>query len=135
MQIRFIIPGNQDNSDGNAIPKLKMTGKQSWTPKAQRYKYWKQFVQDKFIEVLHTYYPELEQSALQNMVLHGKPIGAVSRPRMDLLISWKDGKHPDPENVFGSIADALFVNDKHLAGSFDFVGVTGQGLVRVTLEL
>jgi len=29
-------------------------------------------------------------------------------------------KHADPESVFGSIADAHFENDKHVAGSFTF---------------
>jgi hypothetical protein len=36
------------------------------------------------------------------------------------VIFWANEKHADPENVFGSIADALFENDNHVAGSFTF---------------
>lgn len=38
---------------------------------------------------------------------------------MDISILWKDNAHGDAENVFGSIADALFKQDKWLDGSFE----------------
>lgn len=49
-----------------------------------------------------------------------KPIklGENDRAVMDIKIFWRDDRHGDPENVFGSIADALFYNDKYLDGSF-----------------
>jgi len=37
-----------------------------------------------------------------------------------VIAHYKNYKHPDTENVFGSIADALFENDTSLAGSFDY---------------
>ncbi len=39
---------------------------------------------------------------------------------MSILIHWMGHSHGDPENIFGSIADALFSQDKYLAGEFDF---------------
>lgn len=54
---------------------------------------------------------------------------------MDLLIEWKDNTHADPENVFGSIADALFLTDKDLCGSFDVTDKRGEGLVHVRITV
>ena len=56
------------------------------------------------------------------------------KARMDLKIWWRNDAHGDPENVFGSIADALFKNDKNLAGSFDFEEKKGRGVVYVTIK-
>lgn len=53
---------------------------------------------------------------------------------MDIFIFWADGKHGDPENIFGSIADALFWDDKHLCGSFDYVDEKGDGHVIVRIS-
>lgn len=39
---------------------------------------------------------------------------------MDLKIYHSNGVHPDADNVFKAIADALFKNDRYVAGSFDF---------------
>ena len=37
---------------------------------------------------------------------------------MNIVIYWNKGNHGDAENVFGSIADSLFSQDKWLDGSF-----------------
>lgn len=37
---------------------------------------------------------------------------------MQISIFWNKGNHGDAENVFGSIADSLFSQDKWLDGSF-----------------
>ena len=54
--------------------------------------------------------------------MRGKPFGTRKdlKGRMDIVIYWRNDVHADPENVFGSIADALFFQDKYLTGSFDF---------------
>lgn len=42
---------------------------------------------------------------------------------LDITIFYKDKTHGDSDNVFKGIADALFqkpLNDKYIAGSFDF---------------
>lgn len=39
---------------------------------------------------------------------------------MDLVIFFKNKVHGDPDNIFKGIADALFSDDKYIAGSFDF---------------
>lgn len=97
-----------------------MTGKQHWTDKAQAYVKWKHFVQRELINDLRIEKPEEARRCEQNIAMYGKPIVLEKNQtaRMDILISWKNGAHGDPENIFGSIADALFHNDKNLYGSF-----------------
>lgn len=55
---------------------------------------------------------------------------------MDIDIEWGSGVHGDAENVFGSIADALFKQDKYLNGSFngdDALDKVGKVNVFITL--
>lgn len=55
---------------------------------------------------------------------------------MDLTIFWCHGTHGDPENIFGSIADSLFSQDKWLDGSFKSqMAEDGQGKVEVKITL
>ncbi len=134
MTFQFSIFGTQEDPLGNPIPKLKMTGRQQWTPKAKRYAEWKFYVQKAFMDRLQPLHRQIYDT---NVLMTGKPliIPKGKKALMTLMICWKDLRHPDPENVFGSIADALFANDKTLAGSFDFNPTpTGQGRVDVTIN-
>lgn len=137
IKIQFTIKGTHEGRTENAIPKLKMTGKQSWTPKARRYVRWKEFVVAEYISHLAKIHPPAAREAAKNFAIFKKPIVLASLrcARMDLVITWRDGKHADPESVFGSIADALFENDKYLAGSFDFKDEPGDGQVDILLTI
>lgn len=123
-QIFFTVHGTQENPNGNAIPKLKMTGGQKWMTAARRYAGWKQYVQSCLLDALHKSHGQDAYSIAGNrMVTAGKPllVERGKKARMEIEIFWNcdiEGRHPDPENVFGSIADALFINDKNLDGSF-----------------
>lgn len=118
--ITFSIFGTHNGHEKNPVPKLKMTGKQHWTPKAQEYVKWKSFV----ASCLNSYVGKLEDRKLPEWYsLTGKKPIVLQKGQdahMHLHITWANEAHGDPENIFGSIADALFENDKHLAGSFDF---------------
>lgn len=117
--IFFTIKGTHQDPFGNPFPKLKMTGKQHWTPKAQAYVMWKRYVQSQLIAQLRVDDPETARDFDRNIIACGKPIVIDNlEARMDIQISFKNGAHGDPENIFGSIADALFFNDKNLYGSF-----------------
>lgn len=133
MTIKFTIQGNQNNQYGNSVPKIKKTRNSYWTSEAQRYKEWKEYVVFAFLNSL------AENAELYEKVYakHGKPILLPSdqKARMDLKIYWADETHADPENVFGSIADALFFHDKHIAGSFDFEHEAGKGRVEVEIKI
>jgi hypothetical protein len=119
MRYAFIIKGNHQKKDGNPLPKLKMTGKQTWTEKAQNYALWKEHVVAMFLDGLKGN-QHAQRLASMNIAQTGKPIvlkeGEMAK--MKLLIVWNRENHGDPENIFGSIADALFHNDKHLDGEF-----------------
>ena len=132
---RFIIKGNHASKTGNAVPKLKMTGNQSWTKKARDYVKWKEHVQIAYLDTLKGNV-HAQRIAAMNISKYDKPIiidmDTYESASMSILITWKDEKHADSENVFGSIADALFVNDKHLTGSFDFIHGK-EGSVEVTI--
>lgn len=49
-----------------------------------------------------------------------KPITYTGKVYMQLQITWANETHSDCDNVFKGIADALFMNDKHLVGCFDY---------------
>jgi len=147
-QFNFVITGTQENPDGNPLPKLKMTGKQCWTPKARKYADYKRHVRNAFWNKLQEYLAgksQLKNKDLLELCRSGiiDAIGTADKPinlpkgakcKMDITIYWKDGTHCDPENIFGAIADALFENDKYLAGSFDFSPAnTGAGKVLVNI--
>jgi len=56
------------------------------------------------------------------------------RAKMAIVIRWKNNAHGDAENIFGSIADALFSQDKWLDGSFEGkVSDDGAGYVDVCI--
>lgn len=112
--ITFQIKGNHQSGSSNPLPKLKMTGKQSWTKKAREYVAWKDHVIRSFIDSMTD---ETEKrNAILNVSRYGKPIviQKTDHAIMVLKITWSNKAHGDPENVFGSIADALFKNDKNL---------------------
>lgn len=56
---------------------------------------------------------------------------------MRLFIRWANDAHGDPEGVFGSIADALFIQDKYLAiAGVDFdPEPCGKGSVEIEVTL
>lgn len=136
-QTSFTIKGNHQTKDGNAVPKLKMTGKQHWTKKAQDYVKWKEHVQTAYLDTLKGN-QHAQRIAAMNMAKFGKPIVIDDQhksAKMDIVIAWANEKHGDPENIFGSIADALFVNDEHLVGSFDAYHDDVAGSVEVKIKL
>lgn len=121
--IKFTVWGTHKGFEVNPLPKLKMTGRQHWMPKAQEYVKWKGWVCAAYFD---QYHPDIKIDRADfgdaHDMLSKKPIvlGKDQRARMDIKIYWASKAHGDPENIFGSIADALFDNDKNLAGSFDF---------------
>ena len=134
----FTIHGNQKDPTGNAVPKAKLTRGQQWTPRAQSYTQWKTYVVGEFLSSLKD--TGMKRLYASNAARYGKPIvlKKTQEARMVLSIYWKDEKHADPESVFGSIADALFENDKHLDGifnAFHFPKGEGKGSVDVTVAI
>lgn len=131
MKIQFTIEGNQDDPKGNPIPKIKKTFRQQWTPQAQRYAAWKEYVKECASPALIAAIVDFRNDYL---LPKQKPIKGTPEAVMDIVIHWANERHADQESIFGSIADAIFENDKELAGSFSAVH-DGQGKVEVTIEL
>lgn len=139
MTIQFTIYGNQNDSTGNPIPKVRKTLRQQWTPEAKRYAEWKNWVVKSYLGYLNQH-GEYKAIDIANVAIlhHGKPIILLNdqKAQMDIRIFWKNGAHGDPENVFGSIADALFVDDKNLDGSFESqIAPDGRGRVEVEIKI
>lgn len=127
-RIHFLIPGNQEDLEGNAIPYTRTTQGSKWSPKYQRYGAWKNYV--------------IKHSKLkEGFDKKGKLLKPIAIPDgykavMNLRVFYTDNTHPDTDNVFKGIADALFQNDKRLAGSFDFwVKPKAGGIVEVEIFL
>lgn len=112
--ISFTIHGNHKDEFGNPVPKLKMTGRQHWTPEAKSYQAWKEYVVAVMLKQQSDRH--LKRVYAHNFGILKKPIvlSKDQHAHMSLTIQWKGFTHGDPENIFGSIADALFHNDKHL---------------------
>lgn len=93
------------------MPKIKMTGNQRFMPRAESYVLWKEHVVRSFLQAYQD-----DQLYRRNVVLYTKPItlGPTECALMLVRLFWANKAHGDPENVFGSIADALFKNDKEL---------------------
>lgn len=139
MTIEFVIRGNHKNPVGNAMPKIKLTKRQQWTDRAQAYKAWKKHVVDQLLFASVDQHGKLrnELVGVIDPLAEVKPFCLQDRKKatMQILIQWKDWAHADCENVFGSIADALFQNDKYLTGSFDYIEPRGDGKVYVRIIL
>lgn len=162
MKITFTIIGNQDDRDGNPVPYVRMTQNDYFKPTARRYTKWKDHVKATFHRELNYMgfpimlddlcggvilrKPEIPKkitlAQYQKEVKHlrrarmQKPINLKkTKSRMDIMIHWAGGVHGDPDNVWKGIADALFQNDKNVAGSFDFKNAEDfKGKVEVTIE-
>ena len=122
MILKFKIYGNQDSKLGNAIPALRMTQRGKWSDKAQRYLMWKEYVREQ-------YWWGVEGKRLLSVPFTGQQCAGL-----DIFIWWANRAHGDAENVFKGIADALFVNDKYLMGSFYFGYDKSKPRVEVTIE-
>lgn len=134
--ITFEIAGNHDDPIGNPLPKHRKTMKQQWTPEAQRYHaylehvracFLGEFMKDEYKATRAKYFTLAEREPLETGKL---------KCRMTLMIYWKNEAHGDPENVFGAIADAIFVQDKYLAPVVDFqLKPAGAGLVKARIDI
>lgn len=137
--ITFTIYGNQEDRMGNPIPCARTTQAGQWTPKAMRYNAWKTYVVASYLDAIDGM-KKIDRADFGEAhdLLQKKPIKAAThKQRMSLKIFYKDKTHADCDNIFKGIADALFMNDKYLAGDFDYFYTdngTG-GSVVVTLEL
>lgn len=132
MTIEFTIPGDP-------VPKAKLTRGQQWTEKAQNYAGYKKHVQQCIQPALIALAVDLreqDKKKLQKGERYLKPISINQKMGMSLFIHFRDEQHGDPENIFGTIADALFVQDKHLAiTGVDFDHDASKVGVEVKIEI
>lgn len=135
----FTIKGNQESNVGNPLAYFRTTQGSRWNAGSKKYDAWKQFVKGCFLSELmdKKKITGADFKALVYVHPNMKPIQKSKlKMRMDLQIYWCSDAHADPDNVFKGIADALFENDKYLAGSFDFTqAIDKKGKVDVTITL
>jgi len=125
LTVSFEVIGGGYDPMANPMPKLKLTGRQAWLQRVQNYVEWKEHVQLAFVDALKAQDAALGKIAEQRVANGEKPLDTGKHPMfMAIHIYWRGDAHADPENVFGSIADALFANDKYLAVKVDY---THQG--------
>lgn len=106
--MKFIIKGNQENPLGNPIGYTRTTQGSKWSPNYARYCAWKEYVVAAFDRAANT------------ATWEGKPIKSKEKMYLHTFMFFANKKHPDPDNVAKGVADALFQNDKLVAGSYDF---------------
>lgn len=133
MIIQFTIYGNQEDPEGNPIPYVRSTQKALWRRDWKRYAAWKEFVQKRLIV---SNLGDQITFIRDNLWSLKKPLIITGKARMDLKIFWKKGTHGDPDNIFKGIADALFVDDRNLDGSFESSSAEdGKGRVEVIINV
>lgn len=133
----FTIPGNHKNPKGNPVPYTRTTQGSKFSPSAMNYAKWKEYVKGCFL----AYCVDEKLINLQEfkkylyLLPDAKPIRATKQKvRMDLMITFVDDTHCDSDNCFKGVADALFQNDKYVAGSFDYQ-YGDKGKVEVTITM
>ena len=134
MKLKFTITGNQEAIAGNPIPKAKLTKGQQWTDRAQRYAHWKVHVREYALQAAIV--QKWPKWTIRRLSVHRHLFlkGEVKEATMNIVIHWANEKHADPESIFGSVADSLFADDKHLTGSFTCVHGK-KGSVEVELDV
>lgn len=135
--LEFTVHGGGFDPMANPMPKIKYTARQQWLERVQNYVEWKSHVVDEYLEALEQVNDEWYDEAAERVMFGNKPIVTGTKAmRMDIFIAFRGRSHADPENVFGSIADALFTNDKYLAGSFDYTHLpkTQEPYVKITVQ-
>lgn len=129
--ISFFVPGDP-------VGKVKLTRGQQWTPAAQNYAGYKDAVQRAIQPVLIAAAIDLretDQKKLAKGNRYTKPISVEVKSRLEVYCHFRDEHHPDPSNVLETIADAIFVNDKHICGSFDYDHDAEKVGVEVTITI
>lgn len=106
--MKFTIYGNQEKRNGNPIGYHRTTQGSFWNAGSRRYKAWKDYVVASYDRAFNT------------ATLSGKPIKTTEKMYLHTRIFFASGVRSDPDNIQKGIADALFENDKNLAGSYDF---------------
>lgn len=105
--MNFTVYGNQEDRKGNPIGYHRTTQGSYWNAGSKKYTQWKHYVVKAFCEA----------TGRQSIE---KPIEGKVKQYLHTFIYFKDRKHGDPDNIQKGIADALFQNDKYVAGSYDF---------------
>lgn len=107
---KFTIYGNQEDIAGNPIPYFRQTQRSArFNKNAIRYHHWKDYVRAAFNEAVDSF------TVSQNILLE-VPVKAYLHTR----IYFANKKHADSDNIQKGIKDALFSNDKMVAGTYDF---------------
>ena len=108
--VRFTIFGNQEDLKGNALGYHRTTQRLKFGDAAIRYNEWKEHVVAAYVDA----------GGLVNAYGY-KPLDTGKRKWLLRTMTYFATDHrPDPDNVQKGIADALFVNDKYVVGSYDF---------------
>jgi len=108
--VKFTIYGNQEDIKGNPLGYHRTTQGSYWNPSSRRYYAWKQHVIDAYCEATGVQCLEGE-----------KPIiSSKNKIYLNTMTYFANDSRSDPDNVQKGVADALFKNDKYVAGSYDF---------------
>lgn len=127
----FTIHGNQEDIlAGNPIPFQRVI-KQKMRASAARYLEWEAYVRACFYD-----YAAKNKIPIRSIAKQPIELKKGQYCRMDILIGWANGHHGDNDNTWKGIADALFVNDKDIDGSFaGRISPLRRGYVHIRIEI
>ena len=120
--MKFVIYGNQENRKGNPIGYHRTTQGSYWNEGSRRYKAWKDYVVAAY------------DRAANAATISGKPIVSREKSYLHTMIYYANNARPDPDNVQKGVADALFENDKNVAGSYDFAIDKDNPRIEITIS-
>ncbi|MGX7894421.1 RusA family crossover junction endodeoxyribonuclease [Tsuneonella sp. HG222] len=108
--MKFTVYGNHLDPKGNPIGYYRTTQGAKWKPEAIRYNLWKSHVVAAYIDAGGTV----------NATGY-KPLKTGKEKWLLTTMSYfANDVRPDPDNVQKGVADAIFVNDKYVIGTYDF---------------
>jgi hypothetical protein len=118
--VSFVIKGNHEDPNGNAVPYERMTQRSKRTDsRALRYQAWKVYMLQCFTE----------------QTRHGFPCEPNGGYRLDVKCYFVGEGHADPENVRKGIQDAMFpYGDKHVTGKVEMEHVASFARVEVAID-
>lgn len=137
-EISFTIIGNSEETNGNPIGYKRLL-KNKIRDADYRYINWCEHVRKAYYDA----YPSMavfDISFKSNRDTRSTPKPfqlKFKKAYLHTMMYFSDNKHADPDNVQKGIADALFENDKKVAGTYDFEmskEKEGRVLVKIIFE-
>lgn len=124
MKVNFTVRHHEQGRQVNPVGYVRTTQKAKFVSKQ-----WKRYQSFK-LSVIKAYC----DAANKTFRISHKPIRDTSKYYSDIMVYFRNYAHCDPDNVAKAVNDSLFVNDKYVAGSYDYAYDTADPRLEVVIR-